>query len=350
MGLERALVVDDSKLARLTLTRMLEKRGIHVDGAASGEEAIGFLESVRPDVIFMDFMMPDMDGYTVAESILTNPRTWDIAVVMCTVQDTPEDRAKARQRGIRGFLTKPASEEALEGVLSALGPVPSAYSAHRKKPAPTEGPIDSNAIEALRASLQEEARTTALDTAWRTTAELADDVVGQIGGRIHSEVLAAAEEAAERVAREVAQSTASSLVQHLASEVSRESAQRSARGVAQTRAAAAKVVRAAADQLRDHVERTVVRRLGTRVSTDLLERTARGLRAHAEEVAARSADRERIRAESVAARNARELDQQVVHELMRHIASQARSARSGFLIAIGLIILDLGFTAIFALL
>ena len=60
---KRALVVDDSKSARVVLSRMLERYGIEVDAAESAEAAIEYLTRNKPDVIFMDHMMPGMDGF-----------------------------------------------------------------------------------------------------------------------------------------------------------------------------------------------------------------------------------------------------------------------------------------------
>ena len=73
MDIGRALIVDDSKVVQFKLKRMLEARGLGVDTASSGHEALDFLKSHAPDVIFMDFMMPDMDGYEVTGMITANP-------------------------------------------------------------------------------------------------------------------------------------------------------------------------------------------------------------------------------------------------------------------------------------
>ncbi len=62
MARKRALVVDDSKSARVILSRMLEKYDIEVDMAESAEQAIEYLQHDRPDAIFMDHLMPGMDG------------------------------------------------------------------------------------------------------------------------------------------------------------------------------------------------------------------------------------------------------------------------------------------------
>ena len=95
MDIGRALIVDDSKVVQFKLKRMLEARGLGLDTASSGHEALDFLKSHAPDVIFMDFMMPDMDGYEVTGMITANPETAAIPVVMCTGH---ERRRTARGR------------------------------------------------------------------------------------------------------------------------------------------------------------------------------------------------------------------------------------------------------------
>ena len=120
MDIGKALIVDDSKVVQFKLKRMLEARGLGVDTASSGHEALDFLKSHAPDVIFMDFMMPDMDGYEVTGMITANPVTATIPVVMCTGHDTPQDRARAKESGASGFVTKPVDDSALDTLLAEL--------------------------------------------------------------------------------------------------------------------------------------------------------------------------------------------------------------------------------------
>ena len=82
MDIGKALIVDDSKVVQFKLKRMLEARGLGVDTASSGHEALDFLKSNAPDVVFMDFMMPDMDGYEVTGMITANPATAAIPTAM----------------------------------------------------------------------------------------------------------------------------------------------------------------------------------------------------------------------------------------------------------------------------
>src|SRR5690348_16997338 len=86
MGAKRALIVDDSKSARLFLARVLEKYDIDVDSAESAEAAIDYLSGNRPDVIFMDHMMPGMDGLQAVQAITNDPRTAAIPTMMYASQ------------------------------------------------------------------------------------------------------------------------------------------------------------------------------------------------------------------------------------------------------------------------
>ncbi len=120
MAIRTALVVDDSRLARLTLTKLLEKRDIQVSQASSALEAFESLKGSRPDVIMMDVTMPETDGYEATRQIVGDPVTSAIPVVMCTAEDSDEARDRAEACGAHGFLTKPASEENITDVLQRL--------------------------------------------------------------------------------------------------------------------------------------------------------------------------------------------------------------------------------------
>ena len=106
MSSKRALVVDDSKSARAFLSRILERHEITVDAAESAEAAIDYLTRNRPDVIFMDHMMPGMDGFQAVQSIKNNPRTAAIPILMYTSQEGDLYLGQARALGAEGVLPK----------------------------------------------------------------------------------------------------------------------------------------------------------------------------------------------------------------------------------------------------
>ncbi len=106
MSSKRALVVDDSKSARAFLSRILERHEIAVDAAESAEAAIEYLNRNKPDVIFMDHLMPGMDGFQAVQTIKANPRTSSIPILMYTSQEGDLYLGQARALGAEGVLPK----------------------------------------------------------------------------------------------------------------------------------------------------------------------------------------------------------------------------------------------------
>ena len=106
MTLKRALVVDDSKSARLALQRLLETHNLIVEFAESGEDAIDFLKHQLVDVIFMDHTMPAMDGLEAVTAIKRNPKTATIPVMMYTTKEGEVNVSQARALGAVGVLPK----------------------------------------------------------------------------------------------------------------------------------------------------------------------------------------------------------------------------------------------------
>ncbi len=106
MAARRALVVDDSKSARVVLSRMLEKYGIEVDPADSAEAALEYLRGNHPDVIFMDHLMPGMNGLQAVREIKANPDRASIPIMMYTSQEGELYAGEARASGAIGVLPK----------------------------------------------------------------------------------------------------------------------------------------------------------------------------------------------------------------------------------------------------
>lgn len=124
MSAKRALVVDDSKSARTFLARMLEKYEIDVDSAESAEQAIEYLTHHRPDVIFMDHLMPGMDGFQAVRTIKNNPRTATIPILMYTSQEGELYVGQARALGAVGVLPKQIRPADVSKVLYQLHLLP----------------------------------------------------------------------------------------------------------------------------------------------------------------------------------------------------------------------------------
>jgi CheY-like chemotaxis protein len=124
MARKRSLVVDDSKSARVILSRMLEKYDIEVDMAESAEQAIEYLKTNRPDAIFMDHLMPGMDGLQAVQAIKGNPQTAMIPIMMYTSQEGELYVGQARALGAMGVLPKQVRPVDVSKVLYELHLLP----------------------------------------------------------------------------------------------------------------------------------------------------------------------------------------------------------------------------------
>ncbi len=124
MSAKRALVVDDSKSARAFLNRLLDKHGLEVDTAESAEDALEYLAKQLPDVIFMDHLMPGMDGFQAVQAIKANPRTAGIPVMMYTSQQGELYLGQARALGAVGVLPKQIQPADVTKVLYQLQLIP----------------------------------------------------------------------------------------------------------------------------------------------------------------------------------------------------------------------------------
>lgn len=83
-----ALVVDDSMLARHSLSRLLEKRGFTVESVSGGEEALDRLENYRPNLIVTDMKMPGMNGDELIAALKSNQRTADIPIIVVAARQS----------------------------------------------------------------------------------------------------------------------------------------------------------------------------------------------------------------------------------------------------------------------
>jgi CheY-like chemotaxis protein len=127
-----ALIVDDSRLARHVLREMLLEHELAVDTAPSAEVALEYLKQQRPDVIFMDHMMPGMDGFEALDAIKANPATATIPVMMYTSQKGELYVGQARALGAFGVLPKGLKPVEVANVLRSLHLIPEESAADRR--------------------------------------------------------------------------------------------------------------------------------------------------------------------------------------------------------------------------
>ena len=109
----KVLVIDDSKTIRRTAETLLSKEGCEVFTAVDGFDALSKIADHQPDIVFVDIMMPRLDGYQTCALIKQNPRLKSTPVIMLSSKDGVFDRARGRLAGSDRYLTKPFTKEGL---------------------------------------------------------------------------------------------------------------------------------------------------------------------------------------------------------------------------------------------
>ena len=115
----KILVVDDSKTIRRTAETLLTKEGCQVFTAIDGFDALAKIADHRPDLIFVDIMMPRLDGYETCSLIKHNKTFRQTPVVMLSSKDGLFDRARGRIVGSEQYLTKPFTKDELLGAIAS---------------------------------------------------------------------------------------------------------------------------------------------------------------------------------------------------------------------------------------
>ncbi len=113
----KVMVIDDSKTIRRTAESLLKKAGCDVVTATDGFEALSKITEHEPDIIFVDIMMPRLDGYQTCALIKNNSVFRNTPVIMLSSKDSIFDRARGRIVGSELYLTKPFTKEDLLGAI-----------------------------------------------------------------------------------------------------------------------------------------------------------------------------------------------------------------------------------------
>lgn len=113
----KVLVIDDSKTIRRTAETLLKKEGYEVVTAVDGFEALSKIADHKPDIIFVDIMMPRLDGYQTCALIKHNAAFKKTPVIMLSSKDGLFDRARGRIVGSEQYLTKPFTRDELLGAI-----------------------------------------------------------------------------------------------------------------------------------------------------------------------------------------------------------------------------------------
>jgi two-component system, OmpR family, alkaline phosphatase synthesis response regulator PhoP len=105
----RILLVDDEPYILRSLSYLLTREGYAVTTASNGEEGLARVREARPRLVFLDIMMPRMNGYEVCEQIKQDPATADIYVIMLSAKGQQIDRERGLLGGADEYMTKPFS-------------------------------------------------------------------------------------------------------------------------------------------------------------------------------------------------------------------------------------------------
>lgn len=116
-----ALVVDDQPADRLHLCRILEGAGWTVLAASEGADALQIARDRTPDIVFLDIVMPGMDGYQTCRKLSEDARTRTIPVVFVSTKHQRADQLWARMQGARELIAKPCTAEQVLAALRHVG-------------------------------------------------------------------------------------------------------------------------------------------------------------------------------------------------------------------------------------
>ncbi len=103
------LIVDDTPITLKIAISIMEKQGFEVSVATNGREALEHVKSTRPDLILLDIVMPEMNGYEVCSKLKNNPKSADIPILFLTGQGDNDGIVKAFETGGADYVTKPVN-------------------------------------------------------------------------------------------------------------------------------------------------------------------------------------------------------------------------------------------------
>ena len=116
----RILIVDDSPSQLLGIQRIVEKLGHETITATDGAAGVEAAKSSLPDLVLMDVVMPNLNGFQATRTLKREPTTQHIPVILVTTKDQDTDRMWGMRQGARAYITKPFSEDELLEVMERV--------------------------------------------------------------------------------------------------------------------------------------------------------------------------------------------------------------------------------------
>ncbi len=120
MAINKVLVVDDSPTDLCNITDIVAKTGCSVIRAANGKEAVELAIKEKPDIIFMDIIMPEMDGYEATRRLSNENETRNIPIVFISSKTQKADKLWGQMQGGKGYITKPYTPDQIIEQIKAL--------------------------------------------------------------------------------------------------------------------------------------------------------------------------------------------------------------------------------------
>ena len=120
MEIKKILVADDDKNIRDALSYILEEEGYRLWKAKDGAEALRKVKNSRPDIVFLDIMMPELNGYDLCRIIKNDPDLKKTYVIMLTAQDQVDEREHGKEVGADDYIVKPFSPKEILAIIKKL--------------------------------------------------------------------------------------------------------------------------------------------------------------------------------------------------------------------------------------
>lgn len=120
MSIRRILVVDDSEVERENLRSIVSAENYDIMTAISGKDALEKVKQFNPDMIFMDIVMPEMDGFATCRELTKNAETKSIPVIFVSSKNQEADKVWAQLQGAVGYITKPYLKDQIIEQINAL--------------------------------------------------------------------------------------------------------------------------------------------------------------------------------------------------------------------------------------
>ncbi|HNS64540.1 MAG TPA: response regulator, partial [Anaerolineaceae bacterium] len=117
---DKILIADDDPETLRLVSLMLQRQGYQIVTASNGNQTLGMARTELPDLIILDVMMPDMDGYEVARQLRKQPDTSNIPILMFTAKSQVEDKVTGYESGADDYLTKPVHPAELQAHIRSL--------------------------------------------------------------------------------------------------------------------------------------------------------------------------------------------------------------------------------------